>query len=85
MIYQVFCVYDKAAECFGNPQFLRSRSEAVRSFSDVVADPKSPLGAHASDYALFFVGEFVDTSGLFIVPSGGPTLVISALECVPAS
>lgn len=75
----VFSVFDKAVGAFLQPFFVRSRGEALRSFTDAVNDPKSQFHNHLLDYTLVCHGEFDDGSGLF--SSGEPERIVSAVEC----
>lgn len=78
MKLQVFTVRDAAVGSFLQPFFCRSHGEALRSFSDAVSNAEHQFAKHASDYALFFLGEFDDNSGVF--DSREPERVVSANE-----
>lgn len=75
-----FSVYDKAVEAYMQPFFMRSKGEAIRSWTQAVGDPKSNFCAHPEDYILFCVGAFEDGSGIFTVHE--PEKIITALELV---
>lgn len=54
---KVICaVWDAAVESFGQPFFVRSRGEAIRSFQDEVQKPDSQLHLHPEDYDLYELG-----------------------------
>lgn len=80
MRLQVFSVYDKAVGAFMQPFYVRSRGEALRSFTEAVNDEKSNFHRHTADFSLMFIGEFDDQSGLF--DTADPSRVISAYECL---
>lgn len=80
-MYNVFSVYDAALSAYMQPFFLRSKGEAVRSFTDAIADPKMPFHAHPEDYTLFLIGAWDDVRGVMVSPVA-PERIISALECV---
>lgn len=64
-IKKVFSVYDEAAAAFLQPIFFDTTGQAVRAISDSVADPNSSLSRHTSDYSLFLLGEYDDSTGEF--------------------
>ena len=80
MKVQIFSVYDKAVQAFIKPFYCRSKGEAVRSFMEACGDEKMDFSKHASDYVMFYLGEFDDISGIFTPVE--PQRVISALECL---
>lgn len=55
--------FDSAAECYTRPFFAGSRGEAVRLFSDLVADPDHAIGRHPEDYTLYVLGSFNQQTG----------------------
>lgn len=66
----VFSVYDKSAQVFGRPVFVRSQVEAMRSFESQVMEPArtdyaNPLNSHPQDFALMHLGWFDDEAGKF--------------------
>lgn len=76
----VFTVYDKAVGAFLPPFYVRSKGEALRSFTEACNDRSHQFFKHSSDYTLMWCGEFDDQSGLFSVTD--PSRVISAFEVV---
>lgn len=66
MITVALSVYDSKAEVFTPPFFSRTLSEGIRSFQDAAADPNSRMAAHRDDYALFRVGSYDDSTGVFV-------------------
>lgn len=66
----VCTVRDVAAEAYLPPLFVRSKGEAIRSFSDEVNNKDSMLGKHPSDYVLFYLGTYEQNTGTFdLTPS----------------
>ena len=63
----VFAVRDSAVGAYNRPFFLQSRGVAVRSFSDEVNNPESPMHKHPSDYELFVLGTWDEDSAHFEV------------------
>ena len=64
----VCAVRDTATETFGRPIFVNHSAQAVRSFSDVVSgkdDTQDQIYKHPSEFELWELGTFEDTSGVF--------------------
>jgi len=64
----IFCVRDRATDQYGNPMFLISEGQAIRSFSDEVnrnADDNM-MHKHPDDYDLYRLGEFDSDTGEFV-------------------
>lgn len=79
MILEVYSVMDKAVKAFLPPFFVRSKGEAIRSFSDACNDGKHQFAVHSADYLLVYLGTFDDSNGLIVGVE--PQRVISATEC----
>ena len=62
----VYSVYDSAVKAFANPMYMRTKGEALRSWSDAANDPKTAMCQHPSDYSLMELGEYDDQTGQFI-------------------
>lgn len=56
-------VYDVATETFGRPFCVSHPAQATRSFSDEVNNKESEINKHASDYELWEIGTFDDSTG----------------------
>jgi len=63
MIYKIFSVHDTKVQAFMPPFVMRSKGEAVRSFTDAVQDHSGTFCKHPEDYALWQLGEFDDQGG----------------------
>lgn len=61
--HQVFAVRDRALDAFMQPFFVQSTGVAVRSFSDEVNRPESPMNAHPDDYDLYCIGDYDESTG----------------------
>lgn len=81
MILEMYSVYDSAVQAYMTPFFVRSKGEAIRSFSEAVNDEKHQFSKHASDYSLFALGAYDDNSGS-VEGLKVPVRVITALECL---
>lgn len=65
MIKKVFTVYDEKSEAYLQPFFLDTTGQAVRAITDCVNDINHQFCRHTSDYSLFQLGEFDDSSAVF--------------------
>lgn len=63
MKLEIYSVFDKKALVYGRPFFLLNDATAIRAFTDLVNDPSTDVNRHPSDYQLFHVGSFEDTTG----------------------
>lgn len=80
MKLQVYCVYDKQVQAYLQPFYCRTLGEAIRSFTEAVNDPGKAFGKYATDYSLMGLGEFDDSSGMFLTHD--PVRAISATEVI---
>lgn len=64
----VCAVHDSAIDAFGRPIFVPHVGAAVRSFVDEVnrADGANQLYGHSSDFILYQLAEFEESTGIFI-------------------
>jgi len=79
--HKVYAVYDSAAGAYASP-FLGLRDEQVlRGFRDAVnnASQSSDLVNHPGDFALFRLGEFDDSTGIFTGEDPAPMILLTAL------
>lgn len=69
MIIRIFCVRDRATDSYGNPMFLLSEGQAIRSFSDEINRNASDnqLFQHPDDFDLYRLGTFDTDIGSFEV------------------
>jgi len=79
MSLMVFSVYDSKVGAYANPFYVRTRGEAVRSFSDACGDDNMPFKKHPADYILFFLGTFDESTGRLLGVEA-PDRVIGADE-----
>lgn len=71
----IFCVKDRAIDAYGNPMFMQTKGQAVRTFTDEVnrENKESNLYLHPDDFDLYFLGTYDSQSGSFV--TGAPELV----------
>ena len=76
MILKMFTIRDRATDSFGNPMFLVSPGQAIRSFTDEVnrADKDNQLYNHPDDFDLYYLGEYNSSSASFT--SSGPEMLL---------
>lgn len=79
MITELYTVYDAAVKAFLPPFHVRSRGEALRSFTEAVNSADHQFHKWAADYTLFFIGTFDDATAEYKQPSTGQK-VITAIE-----
>lgn len=72
-------VFDSKVGAYSPPFFVKTKGEAIRSFTDACADDNLPFKKHPGDYRLFLLGEFDDNSGL-LTAVGNPVPLIGADE-----
>lgn len=65
----IVSVKDTAAQAFGRPVFVPSAAVAIRSFRDEVnrKDSTDDLAKHPSDFDLYEIGTFDDSTGIIEV------------------
>lgn len=69
MILNAYSLYDRKALQYHTPFFATADGSAVRSVSDLVADPNTTVGRHPGDYVLYRVGAYDDASGSMLPAS----------------
>lgn len=63
-VFVILAVRDRAMDAFMQPFFVPALGLGVRSFSDEVNRPESPMFAHPDDYDLFHIGHYDDATAL---------------------
>ena len=76
-----FSIFDSKANVFCEPFFAVSVGVASRMFADLVADSRSTVNRYPADFALYEIGYFNETPGLF-TSFDRPSYVCSASEFV---
>lgn len=82
MNLKIYAVRDNATEQFGNPMFMVSNGQALRSFTDEVNNKESTnlLHKHPEDYELYEIGEYDTDTGEF--QTHKPTRIAQAKDMV---
>lgn len=60
---KMFAIRDTKSEGFNTPFFQQTFGLAERAFKDACDDPQTSLHKHKEDFALFYLGDFDQTSG----------------------
>lgn len=63
MMYKIFTTFDRQAGYYMKPFAMRARGEAIRGFADVCNMESHPFFQSPTDYELFELGEFDDSTG----------------------
>lgn len=80
---QIMCaVFDVQAQAYTNPQYFRTKGEAIRAFMDACGKD-AQFAAHPEDYIFMQVGTFDWSTGDVVgMQPSGPVKLISGLDCV---
>lgn len=65
MKVKVFAIYDSKVQAFNQPFFSQTKGSAIRAVTSAVEDKSSNYCKYASDFTLFELGTFDDSTGLF--------------------
>lgn len=68
MKLQIVAVRDRAADVFGQPQFVAAVGVAIRGFQDEAnrEERSNQLFMHPEDFDLYHIGEYDDSDGSFV-------------------
>lgn len=86
MKLKIFAIRDQKSDQFGNPMFLVSQGQAVRSVADEIntSDKKgNVLASHPADFELFVLGSYDTDTGIF--ETHAPRSVMPCSELVAQS
>lgn len=83
----VYAIYDSKMESFSAPFTSPTTANALRQFSDLVADGNTMVGRHPEDFYLWCLGVFDDKHGTFVHDSDKfpEEKLAHALNLVPVS
>lgn len=63
MLIAIFSVYDSKAEAYLQPFYSQNAGTAIRAMIQAAMDPEHNFHKFASDYTLFEIGAFNDSTG----------------------
>lgn len=78
MIYHVCALYDSKTATYAPPFYVRHIAQAERWLATQVANPDNDLSRFSTDYAIYNLGEFDDTTGVHQLQRDTPILIITA-------
>lgn len=76
MMYEIFAVHDSDVSVYGPPVINRNAAEAIRSFKNGVANPKTDVFKHPEHFTLVRLGTYDDDSG--VIEYHTPQIIITA-------
>lgn len=88
MLLDVVSIYDLKLGAYAQPTVVATTAVAMRSFTDQVNNPQSPMFAHPEDYSLYHIAKFNDETGDFLpISDDGTTvaLIVKASDCIQKS
>lgn len=62
MKLKIFTIYDSKAEAYLPPFFMKTKGEAIRAWTTTIQEPNTQFHKYPSDYTLFEIGEYDDSS-----------------------
>lgn len=65
MTLEIFTIYDSKVGAYGQPMVFQTKGVALRSFVDIVNDPKSQFFLHPEDFTLFHIASYSQDDGQF--------------------
>lgn len=84
MKLKAFAIFDVKSDSFHTPFFFPATGQAVRAFTDLVADKSTLVARHPSDYKLVQIGEYDDSRGYLSALESHISLGFAS-DFVPAS
>lgn len=80
MIMRIFSVRDVQVEAYLQPFFSPTEGAAIRSLMEAANDSAHQFFKNSSDYSLYLLGEFDDSTGV-ITPTD-PKRIVSVSELI---
>jgi len=62
MLIKMFVIYDVKAQFYNKPFYCQNDNVALRAFTDLANDKDTDVGKHPTDFILFSVGTYEDTT-----------------------
>lgn len=79
MKMQVYAIYDRISCTFAQPHCAINNNTAIRNCTDLIRRDEN-LKAHVSDYQLFHIAEYDDTSATMTPRT--PEIVVNLIDLV---
>jgi hypothetical protein len=64
MFKSVYTVFDNKSKVFAQPFFAINHGVALRDFAFAANHTDNDIGRHPSDYSLFCIGDYDDSTGI---------------------
>lgn len=74
MISKIYSVFDSKTGAFMQPFQQLSHGQAIRTFTDLVADQQSLISKHPSDFTLYYIADFDDSTATYTSPPAPQSL-----------
>lgn len=84
MKLKAFSIYDVKSESYSPPFFQNTVGLAIRMFTEAANDPETRIAKYPTDFTIFEIGTFDDSSGT-IIPREANIPLGTALEYVDRS
>lgn len=78
MKINMYVIYDTKAKFYNKPFYMQNDSIAIRAFTDLVNDTQTDVNKHPTDFQLYSVGTYEDTTA--IIESHPPIHMANAHE-----
>lgn len=78
-MFKMFAIFDKKACIYFQPSYFLNKSLALRSFTELVNDPKTQIYKYPSDFSIWIVGEWNEKLGT-IIPNKNPEFLEEAIN-----
>lgn len=80
-VFQIYSVRDSKTETFHQPFLQKTHGEAERTFQVQANDPQSQVARFPTDFELWHLGEFDDSTGKMAL-NPAPKHIITAINLV---
>lgn len=77
----IIAVRDRAADVFGQPNFVLTIGGAIRGFSDEVRKGEGVMSKHPEDFDLYHLGTYDDSNATFELLER-PRQIAIGIDCV---
>lgn len=71
----VVSIRDRALAAYGQPVFVHTVGQAIRSFQDEINNTQSEISKHPDDYDLYQLGTYDNNTGQFLNWENAPTQI----------
>lgn len=79
MKINAYVIFDHPAKLYNKPFYLLNDNVAKRAMQDLINDPQTDIARHPTDFSLWFIGTYDDTTATFC-PVDTPQIICRAHE-----